>query len=84
MLTTRRIELCLEVANRRREVVAAQGCCLGKSRVGEVVGVAHAGALLFGGDLAIQIADHLLEVPHHLLDVARLARALGDFKSLQA
>ena len=73
----------LQIGDRRQQVRAAQGGCLGERRVGEVRWIPDAGALLLGGDLAREVGSHVLEIEDHRLERGNLAGFLAGFEALQ-
>ena len=55
---------------------------LGEGRIGIVVGVRDACALLLDGDLAVEVLRHLAEITDHHLDLGNLALLLFNLEAL--
>src|SRR5262245_4538861 len=78
------LELDLQVVRRALEVVAAldRGLCIGW--IGEMTWIVNTGAILFGLDLAFEIAADALELADHGLDLGDPTPPLVNLKFFQA
>ena len=77
-------ELGREIGGRRRQIIAPLHRRLGEGRVGVMVDVGDAGALLLDGDLPVEVRGHMVKFADHRLDIGDLAALLLDFEALQA
>ena len=77
------VELHAQLADRGAQVVAPLARRLGERRIGEMLNVLDAGAVLFGLDLPVQIAGNVLELTNHVLEISDLARFLVRLEALQ-
>src|ERR1700677_4451895 len=77
------LDLTQKLGDRALEVVAPNRRRSGVARIGEVGGVGDAGALLFIGDLTIEVADHAGKLGQHHLDLPNTAALLLKLKALQ-
>src|ERR1700729_1395897 len=79
----RLLDLTQKLCDRALEIVASDRRRPGVGRIGEMGGVGDTGALLFVGDLAIEVAGHARKLGQHHLDLANTAALLLKLKALQ-
>ena len=73
-----------EIGGRGGQIVAPLQCRLGEGRVGIMVDVGDAGALLLDGNLPVEVNSHMIKLADHRFDIGDLASLLLDFEALQA
>jgi hypothetical protein len=76
-------ELLAQLMDRRIEVVAPLHRSFCEGRIGEMLSVVDAAALLLGDDLVVELLRHALELGDHRFDLGDLATLLVDLESLQ-